>query len=151
MKLKKVHNVLAFDQEDWMEPYIRFNTELRKEATSDFEKNIFKLMNNSVFGKTMKNLRNRTIVKLVRANEHNKLQKLLSDPFYARSAVFLESLAGIQMHKDHILMNRPVYTGMCVLDLSKILIYDFYYNHLEPNTAQTASFSTQTRIPYSSR
>ena len=131
MKLKKLHNVLAFDQEDWMEPYIRLNTELRKKATSDFEKNFFKLMNNSVFGKTMECLRNRTIVKLVRANEEKKLQKLLSDPLYARSAVFGESLAGIQMYKDHILMNRPVYTGMCVLELSKILMYDFYYNHLK--------------------
>ena len=132
MRLKKVHSVLAFDQEDWMEPFIRLNTELRKKATSDFEKNFFKLMNNSVFGKTMENLRNRTIVKLVRANEHKKLQKLLSDPLYDRSAVFGESLAAIQMHKEHILINRPVYTGMCVLDLSKTLMYDFYYNHLEP-------------------
>ena len=131
MKLKKVHDVLAFDQKDWMEPYIRLNTELRKKATSDFERNFFKLMNCPVFGKTMENLRNRTIVKLVRANKQKKLQKLLSDPLYDRSAVFGESLAGIQMHKDHILMNRPVYTGMCVLDLSKILMYDFYYNHLK--------------------
>ena len=110
MKLKKVHSVLAFDQEDWMEPYIRLNTELlRKKATSDFEKDFFKLMNNSVFGKTMENLRNRTIVNLVRANEEKKLQKILSEPLYARSAIFGESLAGIQMHKDHILMSRPVY------------------------------------------
>ena len=80
----------------------------------------------------MENLRNRTIVKLVRPNEHRKLQSLLSDPIYAKHSIFGENLAGIQMHKDHILMNRPVYTGMCVLDLSKTLMYDFYYNHLEP-------------------
>ena len=72
MKLKNVHNVLAFDQKDWMEPYIRLNTELRKKATSDSEKNFFKLMNNSVVGKTMENLRNRTVVKLVRANDEKK-------------------------------------------------------------------------------
>ena len=132
MRLKKVHSVLAFDQEDWMEPYIRLNTELRKTATSDFEKNFFKLMNNSVFGKTMENLRNRTIVKLVRADEHRKRQSLLSDPLYAQHSIFGESLAGIQMHKDHILMKRPVYTCMFVLEFSKTLMYDFYYNHLEP-------------------
>ena len=132
MSLKKVHSVLAFDQEDWIEPYIRLNTELKKKAKSYFEKNFFKLMNNSVFGKTMENLRNRTIVKLVRADEHRKLQSLLSDPLYAQHSIFGESVAGIQMHKDHILMNRPVYTGMCVLELSKTLMYDFYYNHLEP-------------------
>ena len=131
VKLKKVHNALAFDQKDWMEPYIRLNTELRKKATSDFGKNFFKLMNNSVFGKTMENLRNRTVVKLVKGNEEEKLQKLTSHPLYARSAVFGESLAGIQMHKEHILINRPVYTGMCVLDLSKTLMYEFYYRHLD--------------------
>ena len=132
MRLKKVHSVLAFNQEDWMESYIRLNTELRKKATSDFEKNFFKLMNNSVFGKTMENLRNRTIVKLVRSNKPRKLQSLLSDSLYAQHSIFGESLAGIQMHKDHILINRPVHTGMCVLELSKTLMYNFYYNHVEP-------------------
>ena len=117
MRLKKVHNVLAFDQKDWMEPYTRLNTELKKKATSDFEKNFLKLMN-------------RTIVKLVRRNEIAKIRKLIFHPLYARSAVFGESLAGIQMHKDHILMNRPVYTGMSVLELSKTLMYEFYYNYL---------------------
>ena len=119
MKLKRVHNVLAFDQQAWMKSYIALNTELRKQATSDFEKNFFKLMNNSVFDKTIENLRNRTVVKLVRAGEEAKLRKLLSSPLFSRAAVFGESLAGIQMHKDRILMNKPVYTGMCILDLSK--------------------------------
>ena len=131
MKLKKVHNVLSFDQKDWMKPYISLNTELRKKATSEFEKNFFKLMNNSVFGKTMENLRNRTVVQLVRANETMKLRKLLSNPLFAKATVFGQNLAGIQMHKDRILMNRPVYTGMSVLELSKTLMYDFYYNHLK--------------------
>ena len=79
----------------------------------------------------MENLRNRTVVKLVRAGEEAKLRKLLSSPFFASAAVFGESLAGIQMHKERILMNKPVYTGMCVLDLSKILMYKFYYQHLK--------------------
>ena len=131
MKLKKVHIVLSFDQKDWMEPYIRLNTELRKKAASDFKKNFFKLMNNSVFGKTTENLRNRTVVKLVRSNEEVKFQKLISHPLFARATVFGERLAGIQMHKDSIMMNRPVYTGMCVLDLSKTLMYEFYYFHLD--------------------
>ena len=130
MKLKRVHNVLAFDQKDWMKSYITLNTELRKQATSTFEKNFFKLMNNSVFGKTMENLRNQTVVKL-RAGEEANLRKLLSSPFFASAAVFGESLAGIQIHKESILMNKPVYTGMCVLELSKLLMYKFYYQHLK--------------------
>ena len=88
-------------------------------------------MNNPVYGKTMENLRNRTVVKLGRLNEGEKLQKLISHPLIARATVFGESLAGIQMHKDSIMMNRPVFTGMCVLDLSKTLMYEFYYFHLD--------------------
>ena len=142
MKLKKVHNVLAFEQKDWMESYIRLNTELRKKATSDFEKNFFKLMNNSVFGKTMENLRNRTIVNLVRANEEKKLRQLRSDPLLSG-----ESLAGIQMHKDHILMNRPIY----ILIYPKFCCMTSTTTIWSPNTAQTASFSIQTLTLSSSR
>ena len=132
MKLTKVHRVLAFTQENWMEPFIRFNTEERKKAKSNFEKSFFKLMNNSVFGKTMENLRNRVTVELVRGDDEKKRRKLISDPLFAGWRQLGENLFGIHMHKDHILFNRPIYTGMCVLDLSKILLYDYYYNHLKP-------------------
>ena len=130
MKLTGVHRCLSFNQEPWMKSYIDMNTELRKKATSDFEKNFFKLMNNSVFGKTMENLRNRTDIKLVRQGDGDKIRKLTSNPLYSHYAIFSNSLAGIKMHKDSITLNRPVYTGMCVLDLSKTLLYDFYYNRL---------------------
>ena len=80
MRLKKVHRVLEFDQERWMEPYIRMNTEFRKQAKSDFETNFYKLMNNSVFGKTMENLRNRVDVKIVRRWEADKVRKLIVQP-----------------------------------------------------------------------
>ena len=129
MRLKKVHSVLALNQKTAWSP---ISGSTPSSERRPHQKNFFKLMNNSVFGKTMENLRNRTIVKLVQPNEHRKLQSLLSDPLYAKHSILGENLAGIQMHKDHILMNRPVYTGMCVLDLSKTLMYDFYYNHLEP-------------------
>ena len=144
MRLKKVHIVIAFDQKDWMEPYIRLNTKLRKKATSDFEKNFFKLMNNAVFGKTMENLRNRTNIVLVRVNEQKKLRELLSHPLHDRYSVFGKRLAlvGIQMHKDHFLMNRPIYTGMTVLELSCCMISTTTI--WSPSMAQNASSSTQT-------
>ena len=130
MKLKRVHRVLEFEQECWMEPYIRMNTEFRKNAKSDFEKNFYKLMNNSVFGKTMENLRNRVDIKIVRSNETNKIRKLVASPLYSRHVMFSNDLFGIDMRKSRLL-NKPAYTGMTILENSKILVYDFFYNKLK--------------------
>ena len=131
MRLKKVHRVIEFDQEPWMEPYIRMNTEFRKQARSDFETDFYKLMNNSVFGKTMENLRNRVDVKIVRSWETDKIRKLLSSPSFDRYTIFGNDMAGIHMHKTKLVLNKPVYTGMTILENSKILMYDFFYNHLK--------------------
>ena len=131
MKLKRVHKVLEFEQECWMEPYIRMNTEFRKNAKSNFEKNFYKLMNNSVFGKTMENLRNRVDIKIVRSNETDKIRKLVASPLYSRHVMFSNDLFGIDMRKSRLLLNKPVFTGMTILDNSKILMYDFFYNELK--------------------
>ena len=131
MKLKRIKRVLEFEQECWMEPYIRMNTEFRKQEKNDFEKNFYKLMNNSVFGKTMESLRNRGDIKIVRSNEKDKIRKLVASPLYSRHVIFTNDLVGIDMHKSRLLLNKPVYTGMTILDKSKILMYDFYYNHLK--------------------
>ena len=114
-----------------MEPYIRMNTELRKQATSVFEKDLYKLMNNSVFGKTMENLRRRVNVKLVRSHEEDKLRRLIASPSFARANIFGDDLAAVQVHKSRLVLNRPVYVGMSILDLSKTLMYDFYYNQMK--------------------
>ena len=131
MRLKKVHRVIEFDQEPWMEPYIRMNTEFRKQAKSDFETDFYKLMNNSVFGKTMENLRNRVDVKIVRDWENDKIRKLLSSPSFDRFTIFGNDMAGIHMRKTKLVLNKPVYTGMTILENSKILMYDFYHNYLK--------------------
>jgi len=114
-----------------MEPYIRMNTEFRKKAKNNFEKDFYKLMNNSVFGKTMENLRNRVDIKIVRSNETNKRRKLVASPLYARHVIFTNDLVGIDMRKSKLLLNKPVYVGMTILDNSKILMYDFFYNELK--------------------
>ena len=108
-----------------MEPYIQMNTEFRKKAKNDFEKGFYKLMNNSVFGKTMENLRNRVDVKIVKSNETNKMRKQVANP------LFTNDLVGIDMRKSKLLLNKPVYVGMTILDNSKILMYDYYYNVLK--------------------
>ncbi|KAK3707294.1 hypothetical protein QZH41_004240 [Actinostola sp. cb2023] len=131
MRLTKIHRALRFQQSPWMEPYIRLNTELRKVASSGFEKDLYKLMNNSVFGKTMENLRKRVSVNLVRASEEDKLRRLIASPAFARANIFDDDLAAIQVHKSRLVLNRPVYVGMSILDLSKHLMYDFYYNRMK--------------------
>ena len=128
MKLKRVHRVLEFEQECWMEPYIRMNTKYRKNANSDFEKNFYKLMNNSVFGKTMENLRNRVDIKIVKSNETDKIRKLVASPLFSRYAIFTNDLTGIDLRKSKLLLNKTVYVGMTIFDNSKIRMYDYYYN-----------------------
>ena len=140
MRLKKIHRALRFEQSPWMEPYIRMNTELRKKATTDFEKDLYKLMNNSVFGKTMENLRKRVDVKIVRSHEEDKLRRLIASPSFARANIFDDDLAAIQVHKSRLVLNRPVYVGMSVLDLSKHLMYDFYYNQMKAQYGERCQF-----------
>ena len=129
LKLKKVHRVLEFDQSPWLKQYIDFNTEKRKDAKNAFEKDFFKLMNNSVFGKTMENLRKRVDVRLV--TDEKKLIKLASRPTYVSSKIFNESLVAVHKIKETLLLNKPAYVGMCILDLSKTLMYDFHYNYIK--------------------
>ena len=129
LKIKKVHRVLEFDQSPWLKQYIDFNTEKRKHAKNSFEKDFFKLMNNSVFGKTMENLRKRVYVKLVTTDK--KLYKITSKPTYVSSKIFNESLMAVYKIEEVLTLNRPAYVGMCILDLSKTLMYDFHYNYIK--------------------
>ena len=151
MRLTKVHRALWFDQSPWMEPYIRINTELRKKATNDFGKDdLDKLMNNSVFGKTMENLRKLVDVKLVRFNEEEKLRRLIASPAFAQANIIDDDLAAIHVHKSNLVLNRLVYVGMNILDLSKHLMYDFYYNQLKKQYGEISS-STRTLTAFSLR
>ena len=129
LKIKKIHRVLKFDQSPWIKQYIDFNTKKRKHAKNTFEKDFFKLMNNSVFGKMMENLRKRVDVKLV-TNE-KKLDKLTSKPTYVSSKIFNENLMAVHKIKETLTLNRPAYVGMCILDLSKTLMYNFHYNYIK--------------------
>ena len=129
MILKKVHRGIKFYQSPWMEPYIRKNTELRKEAKNAFEKDFFKLMNNSVFGKTIENIRKRQNVKLL--DNRKKALKLSSKPNFDRATIFDEHLVAIHMKKTEVYFNKPIYVGQAILDLSKTLMFDFHYNYIK--------------------
>ena len=89
------------------------------------------MMNNSVFGKTMGNLRKRVDVKLVRSKEEGKLRRLIASPAFARANISDDDLAAIKVQESNLVLNHPVYLGMSILDLSKHLMYDFYYNQLK--------------------
>ena len=130
LKLKKIHRGIKFIESKWMKPYIEMNTNLRTKAKNNFEKDFFKLMNNSVFGKTMENIRNRVNVKLV--NTQEKFKKLSAKPNYKSCKIFNENLISVHMKKTSLIMNKPVYLGMCILDLSKTIMYDFHYNYIKP-------------------
>ena len=136
MKLKKIHRGIRFVESEWMKSYIDTNTKLRAQAKNNFEKDFFKLMNNSVFGKTMENIRNRVDVKLV--NTEEKFKKLAAKPNYDGRKVFGENLISVHMKKTSLTMNKPVYLGMCILDLSKSLMFDFHYNYIIPKYGNKA-------------
>ena len=129
LKLKKVHRVLKFNQSPWLKQYIDFNTQKRTQAKNSFEKDFFKLMNNSVFGKTMENIRKRVDVRLI--TDEKKLLKMTSKPTYVSSKIFNENLVAVHKIKETLTLNRPAYVGMCILDLSKTLMYDFHYNYIK--------------------
>ena len=129
LKVNKVHRVLEFNQSPWLKQYINFNTLKRTQAKNSFEKDFFKLMNNSVFGKTMENIRKRVDVRLV--TDEKKLLKMASKPTYVSSKIFNENLVAVHKIKETLTLNRPAYVGMCILDLSKTLMYNFHYNYIK--------------------
>ena len=106
------------------------NTKLRKQAKNDFEKNFFKLMNNAVFGKTMENVRKHTDIKLVKTDKRRN--QLVSEPNYHAINRFSENLLAIEMKKTKVKMNKPVYLGLSILEISKTLMYTFWYDYMKP-------------------
>ena len=123
LKLKKVHTVIKFNQKAWLKPYIDMNTKLRTNAKNKFEKNFFKLMNNSVFGKTMENVRNHRDIKLVTSDKRRK--RLVSEPNYHSHKKFSDHLMAIEMKKTRVKMNKTLYLGMSILDISKYSCMNF--------------------------
>ena len=130
LKVKEIHRIIEFNQEAWLKPYIDMNTELRKLARNDFEKDLFKLMINSVFGKTMENIRKHRDIKLVTADK--KRSKLVSEPNYHTINLISEDLSIIEMKKTKVKMNKPIYLRLSILEISKILMYEFWYDYMKP-------------------
>ena len=130
LRLDGIHQAIEFDQSPWLKTYIDFNTQLRTAATNDFEKDFFKLMNNSVFGKMMENIRKHRNIKLVTTEK--KYLHMVMKPNFKSGVLFGENLMGCEMGKIKVVMNKPVYLGQAILDLSKIIMYEFHYNYMVP-------------------
>ena len=142
LKLKKIHCALEFSQSKWLEPYIAFNTQKRAGAKNAFEKDFFKLMNNSVFGKTMENLRKRSNIQLVTNPE--KMERLAARPTYISHKIFHENLVAVRSKQTKLLLNKASYVGMCILELSKTLMYDFHYNYIKKKYPEAQLLFTDT-------
>ena len=127
LMLERIHRCIEFKQSAWMKEYIDFNTRLRTAARNDFEKDFYKLMNNSVFGKTMENIRKHRSIKLV--NNKDEYLKNVMKPNFKSGTLLGPDLMGCEMGKVRVVMNKPVYLGQAILDLSKTIMYEFHYDY----------------------
>ena len=146
IKLTKIHRVLKFKQSDWIKKYIDFNTKKRMNATNDFEKDFFKLIINSVYGKTIEHLRKRINVRFV--NIEKDFLKYTSRPSYVTHKLFDKGFAAIHEIKPVSILNKPIYVGFTVLDLIKWMMYDFHYNFIKNNFNAELFFTDTDSLTY---
>ena len=140
--LTNVYRVLTFKQSEWLKPYIDFNTTERTKSKNDFEKDMYKLMNNAVFGKTMENMRDRVDIQLV-TNE-DRFLKLVAKPQYDDHQFYSDEnsesmLVAVKQVKREVTLNKPIYVGLTVLDLSKLHMFKFHYDYIKPKYGDKAT------------
>lgn len=142
VKLLAVRRAISFRQEAWIEPYISENTVLRQQAVDEFEKDYFKLLNNAFFGKTMENVRNRIRIELV--NSERRHWWHTSKPSFKRFEIFDDDLVGAELAVTCVSLDRPMYVGFSVLELSKLLMYKFHYDVIRVNFPESKLCFTDT-------
>lgn len=134
LEIKKIHKILQFNQAPWLKSYIDLNTSLRAQAKNDFEKSLFKLLNNSIYGKTIENVEKRKNIKLIDKWENSGrrlgARALIARPGYKSFSKFTETMGAVEMEKDLIFYNKPIYVGFSVLELSKWKMYNFHYKYM---------------------
>jgi len=130
MELVRVHRCISFHQTQWMKPYVDLCSNLRALATNEFERDFFKIMVNSVYGKTVENQSKRTDIKIVHSRAQCK--KLSEKPQCTGFRIFSEHLAAVQSRKVSCMITKPFYVGFSVLDISKIWMYRFHYEYIKP-------------------
>ena len=131
MKIAKVHEVISFKQKKWLEKYIDYNTQKRNKTNDDFEKDLYKLLNNAFYGKTMENVRNRIRVEFLKNNENEKILKWQSKLSFHGIHKSYEEYSSFTFKQTEVLMDKPIYLGFAVLDSSTLLMYETYYEKLQ--------------------
>ena len=132
----KVHNIISFKQNKWLEKYISFNTQKRNRAKNDFEKDFYKLLNNAFYGKTMENVRNRLKIKFIKKDDYREIIKQQSKLTFNGIHKAYENCDSYIFKQNEVLMDKPIYLGFSVLELSKLLMYETYYDKLQPYFGQ---------------
>lgn len=143
LKITKIHKVLEFAQSPWLKPYIDLNTDFRNSSNNEFHKGFFKTFINSIFGKTMENVDKRVNIKLLSHWENVKgrkgVESFVSMPNFKSTSVFSENLVAVQMSPLSICYDKPLYVGFSILEISKTIIYDFFYNFIKAKYGENAS------------
>ena len=126
LKIDRIYKVVKFNQAPFLKQYIEFNSAHCKVARNTFEEMFFKMMNNAVFGKTMEDVRKRVGVSL--AHTQNRLRQLVNKTSFKRLEIYKEDLVAVENANTKILLNKPIYVGQSILDLSKVIMYNFHFN-----------------------
>ena len=127
MAVEKIHRIMKFKQSNWLKSFVMFNTAKRMNVANEFEKAFFKLIINSVYGKTMENVRKTVNVKLI--NNENNYLKVVSRPSFVSQKILDKNLVAVHKIKPVLLLNKPIYVGFSILELSKMIMYDWHYNY----------------------
>ena len=136
MKVERVHNVISFKQSKWLWKCINFNTQKWNTAKDEFEKDFYKLWNNSFYGKTMENVRNRIRVEFIRKDDINKTIKEQSNLTFNGIHKSSENYDSYRFKQNEVLMDKTIYLGFSLLELSKLLMSETYYDKLQPYFGQ---------------
>ena len=132
MIVDKIHDIISFKQSRWFEKYISFNTQRRNQAVNDFGKDFYKLLNNGFYGKTLENVRNRLKIKFVKKDDHREIIKQQSKLTFNGIHKSYDKCDSYTFIQNEVLMDKPIYLGFTVLELSKLLMYVTYYDKLQP-------------------
>ena len=136
LKLTKVHRILSFAQEAWMEPFVTFNTEKRQQAKTIVEQNMYKLSVNSTFGKTCENVRNRRLIHLV--SDPTRVKKLIAKPQFEQFKIINDDTVLIERLKCQVTMDKPIYCGFAILELSKLHMFKFHFDIIKKRYGSNA-------------